>query len=53
MSLSLIPTLLIGIVALEHFYIMYLETIATTSQKQPKPLVSQQMNCVRQRFLSY
>lgn len=33
MSLSLIPTLLIGIVALEHFYIMYLETIATTSQK--------------------
>lgn len=36
MSLSLISTLLIGIVALEHLYIMYLETFATASQKTSK-----------------
>ncbi|WP_321386743.1 DUF1304 domain-containing protein [uncultured Enterococcus sp.] len=33
MPLSLIPTLLISIVALEHLYIMYLETFATASKK--------------------
>lgn len=36
MSLSLITIILICIVSLEHFYIMYLETIATASQKTAK-----------------
>lgn len=36
MSLSLITTILICIVSLEHFYIMYLETIATASEKTSK-----------------
>lgn len=36
MSLSLLTSLLIGIVALEHLYILYLETIATSSEKTSK-----------------
>lgn len=36
MSLSLITSILICIVSLEHFYIMYLETIATASEKTSK-----------------